>query len=347
MQVFEINGRKIGPGERCFLVGEVAQAHEGSLGMAHAYIDAISEAGADAVKFQTHIADAESTLLEPWRVKFSLQDDTRYNYWKRMEFTEEQWIGLKRHSEQKGLLFLSSPFSIEAVELLERLGVAAWKIASGEITNSPMIERIFDNKLPIMLSTGMSRIEEIDFVVDKIKSAGIPMAVLQCSTAYPCPAEKVGINLIQFFRERYDCPSGLSDHSGKIFPGLAAVTLGADIIEVHATLNRKMFGPDVSSSVTVSELRQLSEGIRFIERMCSNQLNKNAIADEFRPLRNFFTKSIVAKRKLRAGTVLTKNDLTVKKPGTGIPASEINCFIGRRLLRDIEMDDFLREDFLE
>jgi N-acetylneuraminate synthase len=347
MQVFEISGRKIGPGERCFLVGEVAQAHEGSLGMAHAYIDAISEAGADAVKFQTHIADAESTILEPWRVKFSFQDDTRYDYWKRMEFTEEQWIGLKRHSEQKGLLFLSSPFSIEAVELLERLGVAAWKIASGEITNSPMIERIFENKLPILLSTGMSPTEEIDFVVDKIKSVGIPMAVLQCSTAYPCPAEKVGINLIQFFRERYGCPTGLSDHSGTIFPGLAAITLGADIIEVHATFNRQMFGPDVSSSVTISELRQLSEGIRFIERMCSNQLDKNAIADEFRPLRNFFTKSIVAKRKLRAGTVLTKDDLTVKKPGTGIPASEMNCLIGRRLLRDIEMDDFLRENFLE
>src|SRR5262245_27728030 len=123
----------LGQGQPCMIIGEVAQAHDGSHGMAHAYIDAVANAGADAVKFQTHIASAESTPGEPWRVKFSRQDATRYDYWKRMEFTEEQWHGLKQHAQERGLQFLSSPFSVEAVELLKRVGVAAWKVASGEV----------------------------------------------------------------------------------------------------------------------------------------------------------------------------------------------------------------------
>ena len=142
----------------CLIIGEVAQAHDGSLGFAHAFIDAIANAGADAVKFQTHIAAAESTPAEPWRVKFSPQDQTRYDYWQRMEFSEAQWLGLKQHAEARGLLFLSSPFSVEAVELLSRVGVAAWKIASGEVSSRQMFERISATRLPVLLSTGMSEI---------------------------------------------------------------------------------------------------------------------------------------------------------------------------------------------
>ena len=141
-QKFKIGEKSVGPGQPCLIVAEVAQAHDGSLGAAHAFIDAIADSGADAVKFQTHIAAAESTLGEPWRVKFSLQDNTRFDYWKRMEFTEEQWHGLKRHADKSGLLFLSSPFSFEAVELLNRVGVAAWKVPSGETANTPMLDHI-------------------------------------------------------------------------------------------------------------------------------------------------------------------------------------------------------------
>src|SRR5437660_3801494 len=146
-----VDGR---PEARCLIVGEVAQAHDGSLGTAHAFIDAIATAGADAVKFQTHIASAESTPEEPWRVKFSMQDATRYEYWKRMEFTEEQWCGLKKHALEKGLKFLSSPFSVEAVELLTRVGVAAWKVASGEVSNEPMFRAMASSGLPIFYLTG-------------------------------------------------------------------------------------------------------------------------------------------------------------------------------------------------
>src|SRR5438093_2389865 len=164
----------IKPG-RCLIIGEVAQAHDGSLGMAHAFIDAIADAGADAVKFQTHIAAAESTPDEPWRVKFSQQEATRYDYWKRMEFTEEQWHGLKKHAHDKGLLFLSSPFSLEAVALLTRVGVAAWKIASGEVSNTSLFEGIVATRMPIILSTGMSALEEIDRAVEGLKRQDLPL----------------------------------------------------------------------------------------------------------------------------------------------------------------------------
>lgn len=338
--------KKSGTGS-CIIIGEVAQAHDGSLGMAHAFIDAIAAAGADAVKFQTHIAAAESTPGEPWRVKFSYQDATRYDYWKRMEFTEEQWHGLKQHAEERGLLFLSSPFSIEAVELLERVGVAAWKIASGEVGNTLMFQCIAETGLPVLLSTGMSPLSEIDAAVERIKAHNLPLAVLQCTSAYPCPPEKVGLNLIPFFRERYECAVGLSDHSGTIYPGLAAATMGIEVLEVHVAFSREMFGPDVPASVTTVELRQLVDGIRFIEKMRANPVDKDAIASEMAPLRGLFTKSVVARVDLPAGTLLRAEHLAVKKPGTGIPAARLQEVIGCRLRHDVRADDVLTEEILE
>lgn len=333
--------------EGCIIIGEVAQSHDGSLGMAHAFIDAIARAGADAVKFQTHIASAESTPGEPWRVKFSHQDATRYEYWKRMEFTEEQWLGLKRHADERGLLFLSSPFSLEAVELLERVGVPAWKVASGEVGNVPMFERMSATGLPMLLSSGMSGLDELDNAVHRVKQKNLPLAVLQCTTAYPCPPEKVGVNLIPEFRKRYSCAVGLSDHSGTIYPGLAAATLGIEILEVHVTLSVEMFGPDVPASLTTGELGQLIEGVRFIEKMKANPVDKNKAADETAPLRNLFTKSVVARSDLPGGIVLREEHLAVKKPGTGIPAARLPELLGTRLLRDIKADELLQDTDIE
>jgi N-acetylneuraminate synthase len=340
------NGRFKARG-KCLIIGEVAQAHDGSLGMAHAFIDAIANAGADAVKFQTHIAAAESTPDEPWRVKFSRQDETRYDYWRRMEFTEEQWQGLKEHADARGLLFLSSPFSVEAVELLARVGVAAWKIASGEVTNAPMFGRIAATKAPVILSTGMSPISEIDAAVRWVQSYGLPLAVLQCTSAYPCPPEKVGLNLIPFFRERYACSVGLSDHSGTIFPGLAAAALGIEVLEVHVTFSREMFGPDVPASITFEELRHLVEGVRFIEKMVDNPVDKDRQVEETLILRRLFMKSVVARMDLARGTILRAEHLTVKKPGTGIPASRLPELVGLRLKRSVRADELFRENDLE
>jgi N,N'-diacetyllegionaminate synthase len=329
---------------RCLVIGEVAQAHDGSLGIAHAFIDAIAAAGADAVKFQTHIAAAESTPEEPWRVPFSPQDTSRYAYWRRMEFTEAEWQGLKQHADQRGLLFLSSPFSLEAVSLLERVGVAAWKIASGELSNPALLDATLASGLPVLLSTGLSDLREIDAAVERVRRRGTLFAVLQCTSAYPCPPERVGLNLLAILRERYGCPVGLSDHSGTIFPSLAAATLGAAVVEVHVTLSREMFGPDVPASVTTAELRQLVDGVRFIERMLAHPVDKNALAEELVPLRRMFTKSVVARTDLAAGTVLSAADLTVKKPGTGIPAGRLPELIGARLLRHLQAGELLRAD---
>ena len=332
---------------RCLVIGEVALTHDGSLGVAHAFVDAIANAGADAVKFQTHIAAAESTPAEPFRVKFSRQDKTRYDYWKRMEFTQEGWRGLADHARERGMLFLSSPFSIQAVELLDRIGMPLWKIASGETSNAALLERILDTGKPVLLSTGMSPIYEVDEAVARVRARNVDVGVFQCTTAYPCPPEKVGLNLIPFYRERYGCWIGLSDHSATIYPGLAAVTLGIDMLEVHVTLSREMFGPDVVASVTTQELRQLVDGIRFIERMKAHPLDKDASAKETAPLRKLFTRSLVASADLPAGTVIAREHLVIKKPGTGLAPDRLDEIIGRRLARPVVADQVLAAEDIE
>jgi N,N'-diacetyllegionaminate synthase len=329
------------------VVAEVAQAHDGSLGIAHAFIDAIADTGADAVKFQTHIAAAESTSREPWRVKFSSQDATRYDYWKRMEFSEEQWHGLKKHAKQRNLLFLSSPFSVEAVDLLTRVGVDAWKIASGEVNNVPMFDKMSATGLPIFLSTGMSTLDEVDRAVAIVKASGSSLTVMQCTSLYPCPPEKIGLNLIPFFRSRYKCAVGLSDHSGKIYAGLAAATMGIEVLEVHVTLSREMFGPDVPVSLTPAELRQLVEGVRYVETVMANPLDKDAQAIESAPLRSMFSQSVVVRLDLPAGSVLTAQHLTTKKPGNGLPAARLPELIGSRLKRSLKADEVVLESDLE
>jgi N-acetylneuraminate synthase len=333
--------------EGCVIIGEVGLAHDGSLGTAHAFIDAIAKAGADAVKFQTHIAEAESTPDEPWRVKFSQQDPTRYDYWKRTAFTEAQWHGLRQHAQEQCLLFLSSPFSVDAVDMLERVGVAAWKVASGEIGNVRMLEAMALTEKPVLLSTGMSPLGEIDSAVERVQAHDVPLAVLQCSSSYPCPPEKIGLNMIAEFRDRYGCAVGLSDHSGTIYAGLAAAALGIDVLEVHVTLSREMFGPDVPASVTTAELRELVEGIRFIEQAMAHPVDKDAMASELAPMRNLFMKSIVARVDLPAGTVLQEEHLAVKKPASGIPADRFADVLNRKLKRNIPANALLREDDFE
>jgi N-acetylneuraminate synthase len=260
-----------------FIIAEIAQAHDGSLGILHSYIDAISETGVDAIKFQTHIAAAESSSFEPFRVNFSYEDKTRFDYWKRMEFTLDQWKQIKQHCDDKNIMFLSSPFSIAAVDLLEEVGVTKYKIGSGEVSNLLLLERIAETGKEILLSSGMSSFEELDEAVSFIKQYHDRISILQCTTQYPTPPEKVGLNVITEMLKRYTYPIGLSDHSGKIYPSLAAVALGAEIIEVHAVFDKKMFGPDATSSLTIDELKQLVDGVRFIEKSMSNKVNKNDV----------------------------------------------------------------------
>ncbi|WP_374655555.1 N-acetylneuraminate synthase family protein [Dongia sp.] len=336
-----------GPGAPCAIVAEVAQAHDGSLGTAHAFIDSVAKTGVAAIKFQTHIAAAESTPAEPWRRKFSYQDATRYEYWRRMEFTPEQWHGLKAHADAAGLIFLSSPFSLEAVELLAGLDMKAWKIASGETSNTRLLDAVAATGRPVMISSGMSPLAEIDAAVERVTRAGCPVAVMQCSSTYPCPAEKIGLNALGQFRDRYRQAVGLSDHSGTVFPGLAAATLGIELLEVHVTLSREMFGPDVSSSLTTAELKLLADGVDFIQRMRANPVDRTVLAPELDDLRGTFTKSVVAARDLPAGIQLADAMLALKKPGGGIPPATLPEVVGRRLRRAIARDQQIALEDLE
>ncbi len=222
----------------------------------------------------------------------------------------------------------------------------AWKVGSGELTNLPLLERVAKTGRPVLLSSGMASWQDLDRAVELVRAAGAPVAVLQCTTAYPCPPEKIGLNVLGELRERYACPVGLSDHSGTIYPSLAAVTLGANLVEVHVVFSRECFGPDVSASVTTAELKQLVEGVRFIERAAANPLDKDRQAAELAETRLLFGKSVVAARDLPAGHELGTDDLALKKPGTGIPPARLRDLIGRRLKIAVTADTLLAENQL-
>lgn len=334
MPNIKINDYEIGPGNPTFLIAEVSQSHDGSLGMAHAFIDAAAKAGADAIKFQTHIANAESTLEEPFRVSFSRQDETRYEYWLRMEFKPDQWAGLVQHAEDKNLVFLSSAFSREAVALLTNLGIPAWKVGSGELLTPDLLDAMLAAGGPILLSTGMSDWNEIDRIIASMSERHASYAVFQCTSMYPTPIEDVGLNVLLEMRHRYQCPIGLSDHSGTPYPALAAMARGCDLLELHVTFDRRLFGPDIPASVTFDELALIRKARDSFVSMDQNPVDKDAMAARLREMRSTFGKSLALTHDLPAGTELTREWLTLKKPATGISVDHINEVIGRRLIRD-------------
>ena len=344
---FKIGNCLIGEAAPTFIIAEIAQAHDGSLGTAHAYIDAVAKTGVNAIKFQTHIANAESSPDEKFRINSFPQDATRFDYWKRMEFSRTQWRDLSAHALDKGLVFLSSPFSMEAVDLLNELDMAAWKIGSGETSNLPMLKKIAATGKPVLLSTGMSSWAEIDEAISTVRNMDADLAVFQCTTSYPCPPEKIGLNLLGEFRDRYDCPIGLSDHSGTIFPSLAAVPLGAKLIEVHTVFSKECFGPDVNSSVTISELGQLVQGVRFIESILKSPIDKDEQSIQLAELSRLFGKSLYTCRALPRGHALSIDDISLKKPGTGIPAKHLVHVMGKVLKKDYHANLQLKLEDLE
>ncbi len=329
------------------IIAEIAQAHDGSLGILHSYIDALAGAGADVIKFQTHIAEAESSSFEPFRVKFSYVDKTRYDYWARMQFTPEQWKEIKVHCDKVGIEFLSSPFSNAAVDLLEGVGVKRYKVGSGETTNFLLLEKIARTGKDIIISSGMSNYKDMDMTVEFLKPFGNKVSLLQCTTKYPTGAEDIGLNVISEMKARYGLPVGLSDHSGAIYPGIAAAALGAEIVEVHAVFDRRMFGPDASSSLSIDEIKKMVEGIRFIEKSLSNPIDKTSI-DGFEKVREIFGKSIALNKSLPKGHIIRYEDLETKKPyGMGVPAKEYRSVIGKILSSAKNQWDFLKEEDLE
>lgn len=324
------------------IIAEIGQAHEGSLGIAHSYIDALSNTGVTCIKFQTHIAEAESSEFEDFRVKFSYEDKTRFDYWKRMEFTIEQWAGLKKHCEDRNIEFLSSPFSNRAVDLLEKIGVKRYKIGSGEVTNYLMLEKICKTGKPILLSSGMSSYKELDKTVDFINTKGNDLSIFQCTTSYPCASGEWGLKLIPEFINKYNVPIGFSDHSGDIHACLAATALGASLLEFHAVFDKNIFGPDTKSSLTIKDIKKMVNGIIQIENdlSCINNLKQDN--SKFKVIKSIFEKSLAVNKNLKKDHVLTFDDLEAKKPANrGVSASEFKSLIGKKINRDINKWDFI------
>lgn len=341
MTSISINKKEIGDNQPTFIIAEIGQAHDGSLGIAHSFIDAIAETGADAVKFQTHLAEHESTEDEPFRIEFSYEDDTRFDYWERMEFTQEQWEGLAEHAQEQGLIFLSSTFCKEGVDLLQNIDVPAWKVGSGEYKSVDLIEYMASTGLPVLLSTGMSTYDEIDRLIGVIEEHQAPYSLFQCTSKYPTKLEDVGLNVISEFSQRYECPVGLSDHHGTIYPGMAAIARGVDLLEVHVTFDCRMFGPDSEASVTLDELSTLTKMRDAVYAMDQHPVDKEQMAKELEETRSLFSKSIAPVQELEAGTVLTDNHIAPKKPATGIPYDKKKQVIGATLLTDVQPTELL------
>lgn len=330
---------------KTFIIAEIGQAHEGSLGILHSYIDVMAQTGVDAIKFQTHIAEAESSIYEPFRVKFSYEDDTRFDYWKRMSFTKDQWVGIKNHCDEVGLEFMSSPFSQAAVDLLEEIGVKRYKIGSGEVSNFLMLEKICKTGKPVILSSGMSSLTELDQAVEFIRSFGNDLSILQCTTSYPTPAERIGLNVVPQLIERYpDARIGLSEHTSKIYTGIAAVAMGARVLEFHVVFDKRMFGPDAKSSLTIDETTELVNGVRFIETSLNNPIDKSDNSP-YLALKKIFEKSLAINKDLPKGHIVTFNDLEAKKPANyGVPASQFKNVIGKALNKNKHQYEFLTEE---
>ncbi|MDC3156520.1 N-acetylneuraminate synthase family protein [Pelagibacteraceae bacterium] len=310
-----------------YIIAEVAQAHDGSLGSAYAYIDAISKTGVDAIKFQTHFAEEESTYDEPWRVKFSKQDKSRFDYWKRIEFTEKNWIDLKKYADKKNIDFISSPFSIKAANLLKKIRIKYWKIASGEIHNDDLINFCCEDNKPMLISTGLVNDNELVKIYKKLKKIKKEFAFFHCVSMYPTTPKYWNLNNIIKLKEKFDCKIGFSDHSGDIYSSISAATIGIDFLEVHVTFNKKSFGPDNLASLDINQLEILVRGIRQIDDSKNYNLFNNLKTKN----KKIFSRSLALKKPMSKGTILKKDDLILKKPGSGIQKTEIKKVVGKRL----------------
>tara|TARA_B100002051_G_C16673741_1_gene605956 strand:+ start:264 stop:1271 length:1008 start_codon:yes stop_codon:yes gene_type:complete len=331
---------------KSYIIAEIGQAHDGSLGFAHSYIDALSKTGVDAIKFQTHIAEAESSKYEKFRTNFSYEDKCRYDYWKRMEFSLEQWKGLKNHCTDKGVDFISSPFSCKAVDILEQVGVKKYKIGSGEINNYLMLEKIAKTKKPIILSSGMSDTNELKNSLKFLSNYNSDISLLHCTTSYPTKETDWTFNMINELKNEFKIPIGFSDHSGIPSTCLAARCFGAEILEFHAIFHKSSFGPDNSSSLTIEEIKLMVNSIRKIER--SFKTKKIDKSTRFNDIKVLFGKSLAINKNLKKGHKLKFEDLESKKPyGKGIDCRFYSDVIGKYIKRNMKKWDFLNKSDID
>lgn len=327
---------------KIFVIAEAGVNHNGSLDLAKRLAVAAKEAGADCVKFQTFVPEnlvTDQAAMAEYQKENTKKSSSQLEMLKKIALSFDEFCKLKAYCEEIGILFLSTPFDLESIAFLEKLGVPFWKIPSGEITNYPYLRAIARTKKPVVLSTGMSTISEIEAAVAVLKRYGTKdISLLHCTTEYPAPFEEINLKAIQTLKKHFQMPVGYSDHTEGILAPLVASGLGARIIEKHFTLDRTMEGPDHKASLEPGELTEMVRQLRLVEQMLKGSGMKQCAESEKRNLA-VARKSIVAKETIREGERFTEGNLTAKRPGDGLNPMKWEDVIGRTAKRTFYKDE--------
>jgi N,N'-diacetyllegionaminate synthase len=346
---FVVAGRAVAAGRPVFVIAEAGVNHNGDPALARALIDAAADSSADAVKFQTFRTSALTSRTAPkaaYQIEATGAGESQSEMLMRLELSTETLRALQAHATARGIVFFSTPFDEASADTLGALGVPMFKIPSGEITNLPLLRHIAAKGKPIILSTGMSTVDEVASALAAIGDvADVPVAILHCVSAYPAPVGEVNLRAMDALRDRFGRPVGLSDHTLGLEIALAAVARGAAIVEKHLTLDKNLPGPDHRASLEPAEMAALVRGIRNIEAALGDGI-KRPMPSEL-DTRRVARKSLVAARALRAGEELVKDAVAVKRPGTGISPAELERALGRRVRRDLAADDVIDWTALE
>ena len=318
--------------KKLYIIAEVGSVHDGSFGNACKLIELAADSGANAVKFQTHFGDAES-LKNAKRPPYFKSED-RISYFNRTMFDFLQYKKFLNLAAINKIDFLSSPFSIEAVNFLEKLNIKAYKIPSGELTNHPLLERVARTKKRVFLSTGMATWNEIDEAVRILKN-NKDLIIMQCTSIYPCPLDKVGLNIISEIKDRYKLKVGFSDHTNNSVASIGAVFFGASVIEKHITFSKHMYGSDAKNAMEPKEFKNFCDDLKKASFISSSPIKKDTFFN-FKNIKKVFEKSVVSKIDLLRGTKIKINHLNFKKPGDGISASRYKELLGLTLRKDIK-----------
>jgi N,N'-diacetyllegionaminate synthase len=337
VEAIEIGGRRVGSGCPCFIVAEAGVNHNGNLEVAIQLVDEAAKAGVDAVKFQTFKADrlvTKTAVKAEYQLEVTGDDESQYEMLRRLELSADAHRQLMRRCKKRGILFMSTPFDKESADFLAELGVSVFKIASGEITNFPLLNHVANKGKPMIISTGMADLDEVKAAVNTVKESGNRQCVLlHCVSNYPADPEDINLRAMQTMKEIFGVPVGYSDHTLGIEVALAAVALGACVIEKHFTLDKNLTGPDHQASIEPNELASLVKGIRIVEDSLGHGRKEPAASEA--NTAEVARKSLVAAQDIPADTVLTKELITIKRPGTGLPPSLHSYLIGRTARRFI------------
>ncbi|WP_338834405.1 N,N'-diacetyllegionaminic acid synthase [Moorella humiferrea] len=334
---------------KVFIIAEAGVNHNGDLQLAKKLVDAAVEAGADAVKFQTFKAE-EVVTPNAERAQYQKdnmpgKDESQLEMIKQLELSYAQFRELYAYCRQKGIIFLSSPFDQESIDFLAELGVPYFKIPSGEITNYPFLRRIAGKKRPVILSTGMATLGEVEGGLRVLREAGASnITLLHCTTSYPAPPEEVNLRAMLTMKHAFALPVGYSDHTEGIAVPIAAAALGAEVIEKHLTVDRNLPGPDHRASLEPGEFKEMVVAIRQVEKSLGDGIKRPAPGEL--AIMPAARRSLVAARDIAAGEIITESCLTAKRPGTGIPPNFWDVVVGRQARRDIAAGSILSWDMI-